>query len=654
MDKKLALLVTEDLARSGITPETQKAAGIVPLTAEGVRKRLPKSLKHEGMLLPYYGLDGQATGFFRIRYLGQLPGKKPPRYVQPPGVVGVYFPPPLDWQAIAANVKEPVVITEGEKKALRLAQDTVACIGLGGVAMWRSTRLGVSFLPALEEVAWAKRPVYIVFDSDVRTNVQVATQCLALAKELVARGAQVRVVVLEAGFEGKKVGVDDYLVAQGLEAFQKLLERAECYSASEALWNLSEEVVYVRDPGMVLVRATGQVLRGAQFVAEAYANRHHVEFDGAKPRRVCTAKAWLEWPSRSEVPGITYEPGAEQTTADGRWNTWHGWGCEPKRASVAPWKAFLDRVLRAATPTERRWFEAWLAYPIAYPGTKLLSACVLWGRETGTGKTLLAYTMGRVYGQKNFSEIKNKDLEGAFNAWGAHKQFVYGDEIEAGAENKKLSAGYLKGLITQAHITVNKKFAPTYTIPDTVNYLFSSNEPDALQIDQKDRRFFVLEVPGPKLDVAFRDEYLAWLDTEGPSALLYHFQNQDLSFFDPRAEPPRTEAKVEMASLSLSAPERWLADVRAGALRLSDWFKHVELLSAEELLSEYSTHTGDRRLRANGMSRALKREGFTQVHRTKLADGTFPRLWALWNGEKWLKATAAQCVQHRRLLGGGK
>ena len=122
-----------------------------------------------------------------------------------------------------------LLITEGEKKALKATQEGFSCIGLVGVYGWKDGKRE-RLLPSLERIAWKDRQAIIVFDSDAADNPNVRDAESRLAKQLTDRGAIVRVVRLPgaAGAEGKpqKVGLDDFLVAHDSAELRKLLDAA--------------------------------------------------------------------------------------------------------------------------------------------------------------------------------------------------------------------------------------------------------------------------------------------------------------------------------------------------------------------------------------------------------------------------------------------
>jgi hypothetical protein len=61
--------------------------------------------------------------------------------------------------------------------------------------------------------------VFLVFDSDLRRNRQVAQALYELSKELERRGARVQKIDLPEGPSATKVGLDDYLKTHSLETF---------------------------------------------------------------------------------------------------------------------------------------------------------------------------------------------------------------------------------------------------------------------------------------------------------------------------------------------------------------------------------------------------------------------------------------------------
>lgn len=664
-DSNALQLARAKWASSGLTDEHARQLGLQALTGEDTAALASNFHKVAALLIPYWDLTGKPTKFFRIRYLTELPGfagvvTKPQRYAQPAGTLNEVYLPPLfksKWKDIASNSEVPIYLTEGELKAASACARGLACIGLGGVDVWRSSKRGIELLPTLAAFEWHDREVTIVYDSDAATNENVVRAQRQLARELLNRGAMPRIASLPPGAEGKKQGLDDYLVANSAEDLAELLAEAPPFGEAEALWSLNEEVAYIRNPGLVVVRETGQKVAPAAFAQHMYANRHYFESKVTKKgppkiERKPLAPRWISWERRFELERVTYAPGQPQLYGN-EWNTWPGWGVQPKRGSVAPWRWLLDYLFQNESAEVRRWFEQWCAYPLQYPGTKLFTSAVLWGVRHGTGKTLVAYSLMKIYG-KNAIEIKDQDLRGNFNEWAENKQFIYGDEVTGNdGFAKRAEADRLKGLITQATLRVNAKYVPTYTVPDCCNYYFTSNHPDAFFLEDNDRRYFVHEVSQAPAEQKLYDEYDTWLHGDGTTALFYHLLSLDLEGFHPKAPALVTRSKQAMILDNKTDLGLWVASLREdpqGTLRsLGDAVsRSAELLTASQLLRAHDPE-GSGKVKLNGLSRELKRAGFAQVNKgipVRTQAMGLQRLYPVRNKERWMTATAKELAKH--------
>jgi hypothetical protein len=604
------------------------------------------------MAIPYFTLDGVPTGFKRIRYLeSTLDGfasqtdAKERRYVQPPDTLPqAYFSPQWDWRDLAGDPEQDVWVTEGELKAACCTAMDRPTIGLGGVWSFKSSKASRTIIEELTQFKWGGRRVTIVFDSDAATNPGVAKACNALAEELLHRGARVMVAHVPPTKDGDKQGIDDFALAEGRQATQALLDLGDQFDASQVLHAMNGEVAYVLDPGLIHVYATHQKMRASDFVAHHYANRHITEWvdkaDGSRTaKKSSAAKAWLEWPHRGQFDRMTFAPGQGQKVNGNELNTWPGWGVEPKRGPIGPWIKLLDHLF-GADKAARQWFERWLALPIQRPGSKMYSAAVVWGVETGTGKSLVGTTVGRIYG-KCYTEIGDQELQDDRAEWAENICLVMGDDV-AGHEQRTM-ADRLKKLITQERLRLNKKYVPSYSVPDFINYYFTSNHPDAFFLEDKDRRFFIHEVKAGPLPDDFVDEYRAWMRGDGPAFLMYHFQRLDLGDMKAEGRALQTEAKTRMTEDGMSNLGRWVRQLLAEpdmALRMGGNGSVIagDLWAANELLDFYVKHI-DQGSKAGvaAMNKELKRAGFILVYggaqvRTCMGQ---KRLYAVRNADKW-------------------
>jgi hypothetical protein len=621
------------------------------LTSDETAKLNPSFIRAGSIRIPYFAPSGDLTGFYRIRYLEDLPGfagvaKKPQRYAQPPKTLNdVYLPPMFEgtWQELMDDPAMTLYITEGEFKAASACAVGLPCMGLGGVDVWRSSKRGLDMLPVLKQTDWNGRRVVIVFDSDAATNPNVVRAQRQLAQELTARGAMPVIASLPAREDGGKQGLDDFLMARGATALEELLATAPLFLEAEALWGLNEEVVYVRDPGMVITRVSGQKMMPGAFKEHVYSNRHYLETQVTKKTQVTVKKPlaprWMEWERRFELERVVYEPGKD-AIVDNCWNQWRGWGCEPKEGDVEPWTWLLDFLFQhEESPDGRIWFEQWLAYPLQHPGVKMFTAAAIWGVAQGTGKTLVGHSMMQIYGT-NAVELRDKDLKGGFNDWAENRQFVVGDEITG--NDRRDQADMLKGMITQQQLRVNIKYLPSYTIEDRINYLFTSNHPDAFFLEDSDRRFFVHEVQGEPAELEKYKAFDKWRRSGGASALFHHLLTLDLDGFDPKAPAPSTNSKSAMIRDNKSDIGAWCMALREepdNMLRQlgTQASEECALFSAAQLQQAYDPES-ETKVTTNGLARELKRAGFRQVNDgipVRTLGGGLQRLYAVRDANRW-------------------
>jgi len=599
--------------------------------------------------------------FYRIRYLRSAGDKKDDvRYTNEPGAgVVAYFPPNVDWPLMVPDATKEIIITEGELKAAKVGKCGYACIGLGGVWNFKSAPMGHMFLPELEQFNWVKRRVHIIFDSDVQEKQGVMEALNALADALKDRGALVYTVILPEAADGKKQGIDDYLVANPLVNMENLLCQGQPITEAAKLHAMNDELIYIADPGMIVRRKTNQKLSPGAMKEHAYSNSNYAEQhfnDEGKVslRAAPIAHAWLKWPLRAGVNGMTYKPGApkilnQDDKFKSAWNIWPGWGVQPEHGDVQPFLDLVAHLFKGSDPKDMEWFLKWCAYPLQYPSTKLFTACVIHGVKHGTGKSLVGYTLGRIYGS-NFTEINQTHLHAGFNSWAEGKQLVMGDDVTG--SNKRQDNDLLKKLITQRELRVNAKFMPEYVVPDCVNYLFTSNHPDAFFLENDDRRFFIHEVLTTPLHEDFYMEYSLWLDTTGPSALFAYLLGIDLSDFNPSAPALRTAAKEQMTSDTRSDLGDWVNKLRLEPdhiLKVGNVVVPGDLFTTGDLLGIYDPNEM-KRITANGLGRELRRAAFPRANRglpIRGAGGT-DRYFIIRNVEKWIDATPAQL--HEQLV----
>ena len=199
----------------GLTLETWQRAGLHSGSEAEVKDVLGYGGAGPGLVIPY------TDDYARVRI--DHPGPDGKRYRSPKGKGNHLYVPRLLDPVLLKDPATPLYVTEGELKALKACQEGFPCVALPGVWSWKTRLHGHSLpIPDLDRVTWTNRMVIVVFDSDLADKPAVAWAEHALCRELRHRGAMVYVLRLPDGPRGDKVGLDDYLVAPGPEAFRQL------------------------------------------------------------------------------------------------------------------------------------------------------------------------------------------------------------------------------------------------------------------------------------------------------------------------------------------------------------------------------------------------------------------------------------------------
>ncbi len=263
-----------DLRASGLSDASIAAAGFRSCSDAALLARLLKYKSQQpardlgscllipfrepsGSQMTHAGLDHAPVSYVRVKperspeFTDEATGKKRlAKYLTAKGApVRVYFPhglPPDLADPTACRVLSEdydLIVTEGEKKALKAVQEGFPAIGLTGVWCFGKPRpKGRSGKKAgklelcddLRRVAWKGRPVVIAFDSDAGSKPEVRRAEYKLAELLQAAGARVRVLRLCPLPGGEKCGIDDFLVACGPEVFRQALAAAGPPEAPDA------------------------------------------------------------------------------------------------------------------------------------------------------------------------------------------------------------------------------------------------------------------------------------------------------------------------------------------------------------------------------------------------------------------------------------
>lgn len=556
----------------GLAPETVEQAQLFPVAdAHAIDPSYPHV---PAVVVPYWTLDGaplrlpSGVPFTRIRRLDKAPAAsgfakgKFAKYLQPPGTgVHAYLPPLADWQRIARDPGVPLIVTEGEAKALAAQQHGFDTIALGGV--WSFNTPGGQLLDSLRAFAWSRRPTYIVFDSDAAENPQVVAAEARLVNDLQAQGgAHCRVIRLPAAEDGGKQGLDDFLRTAGPEALYRLLRTAPTIDQLDAkVVALNRALAWIEFEGQVYDVTQNQFIQKANLVKGSHwgSIKHVTMTRKGAQKSVSVAEEWLTHPWARRYGECLFRPGEGEICRNEMGcealNMWRPIPEEP--GDVTPFLE-LTRHIFSKLPAEHRDLPLKLmAYKAQHPAEKVPLALVLIGTQ-GSGKTLWGELIRDSFGLYG-KDVTPQQLASEFQGWVESSLVALVNEADG--EDILKASETLKTLISDIRRPMNEKFRPVRQVNTYTSYIITSNRRAVGSFAADDRRMIVVNVP-PKREDAFYDRLSTFKKAGGARKVQHFLRTLDLKGWTPPRTAPMTAEKYIAYVEGLTLIERLAADMR--------------------------------------------------------------------------------------------
>jgi hypothetical protein len=220
----------------------------------------------------------------------------------------------------------------------------------------------------------------------------------------------------------------------------------------------------------------------------------------------------------------------------------------------------------ALYPNDAEHIIAWLACRVQRPGEKINHALVLGGAPK-IGKDTLLEAVVRTVGEWNFQNIKLNHLGQRNN--GFLKSLIVRlnearDMGEQGSVDRYRLYDHMKDILAAPPntIRVNEKYINEYFILNRCGMIVTTNYRDALYLPPDDRRHYVAfsERRGEEFPAAFWNDFWAWYEAGGFAHVAALLNRYDLSNFDPKAEPRKTDAFFYMVSADRGGEHSEIAD----------------------------------------------------------------------------------------------
>lgn len=267
------------------------------------------------------------------------------------------------------------------------------------------------------------------------------------------------------------------------------------------------------------------------------------------------------------VEGSTWWPGLPQIIDD-----WMVDGTGPRRqagarlfntyrpapkdeaaADAGPWVEHVRRLFPDVVEHEH--FFNVCAHMVQRPEVKCNTAVVMSGSQ-GIGKDAALFPVKLAIGHWNSRNIDPDELFSPYRPWLETLMLII-DEVRPHSEDFRATTFYntLKPLIAAPPDTLplNDKYVKMRHVINVMRVFITTNDWLALFIPENDRRMFIMNSPLPgrwheAADPQYFDRYWRWLEQEGGAAGVARWlAERDLSAFDPKAAPPRTQTWSEIS-----------------------------------------------------------------------------------------------------------
>ena len=364
---------------------------------------------------------------------------------------------------------------------------------------------------------------------------------------------------------------------------------------------------------------------------------------GRKKGEPMTVPATMWVDKNQPVHHLTWAPGyptliRNKLLVDGGWITRRGVTTfnfyrppvrkpgNPKRAT--PW---LDLV-RKLFPQDWKRIVAFFAHCVQHPERKINHGLVI-GGAPGIGKDTMIEPLKRAVGAWNCREVSPTNLLGRFNGYLKAVVTRVSELRDLGDFNKYQLYERSKTFLASPPDTlrVDEKNIPEHDVINVVAVLFTTNHlTDGMYLPPDDRRHDVMWSECTKDD--FTDAYWKtlwdWYDNKGGDAdVAAYLAGYDLSKFNPKAPPPKTEAFMQIVEANQAPEDSELADAL-------DRMGNPQVVTIEQVLEHSPSNAyeqdsfrhwlRDRKNRRNIPHRFAKC-GYVRVRNTAASDG----LWRI-------------------------
>ncbi len=366
--------------------------------------------------------------------------------------------------------------------------------------------------------------------------------------------------------------------------------------------------------------------------------------DDGKPRRT-PAPQWLD--RNRAVEQMIWAPGEpevirDRLLLDGGWMDRRGAACfnlympaptRPGNAELAaPWVEHVRRIY----PDESEHLFDWFAHRVQRPAEKVNHAIVL-GGDQGIGKDTVLEPLKEAVGRWNFKEASPTQVLSDCNDFLKATVLRISEARDLGEWDRFKFYEHMKAYTAAPPdvLRINEKYLRQYLIPNVCGVAITTNHKlDGFHLDRDDRRHYVAWSNAKKEEFAesYWREFWTYYGSGGLNHVAEWLRQRDISHFDAKKPPPKTEAFWQIVNYNRPGEESELDDViddlgdggeRPAAITLSD------IRSSTSISQDFAYWLGERKNR-RVIPHRLKKCGYEALGNPDAKDG----LWKFPDGRQ--------------------
>jgi len=215
-------------------------------------------------------------------------------------------------------------------------------------------------------------------------------------------------------------------------------------------------------------------------------------------------------------------------------------------------------------PYDKDHIIRWLAFHVQRPHVKINHALVLIGGQ-GIGKDTMLHPVKHAVGIWNVKDILPPALLGRFNGFVKAVLLIINEIHDLGDLDRYSFYERLKAYTAAPPdtIRVDEKHLREYEVLNVCGVILTSNyKTGGLYLPADDRRHYIAWSDLDKRDIPeqYWQDIYAWYDVDGCRHIAAYLAQLDISDFNPKAPPPKTDAFWEIVDSNRAPETSELAD----------------------------------------------------------------------------------------------